>query len=109
MSIVFLTQDGLNRPRIQRKSSENGALWLSAPPGSLLACSAADMSREHQELFGMRRLGEDRKGFFDHLYPSSLFKGVSFTKTPVVLAPISPHGNVLIPEILLGTVNRLSE
>ena len=79
MSIVFLTQIGLNRPRIQGKSSENGALWLNTPPASLLACSAVDMSREHRELFGMRKLGEDRKGFFDHFYPGSLFKGVCFS------------------------------
>lgn len=90
MSFSFLVYSrGLNRPHSSRQEktaatgSNGGSVWLAAAPGSshLLACSAAvdnSMSREHREIFGMRRLGEDRKGFFDQFHGTSLFKGVSF-------------------------------
>lgn len=49
----------------------------SVATSSIVACSAVDVSREHRELFGMRRLGEDRKEFFDHFKFNNLIKGVS--------------------------------
>ena len=58
-------------------ASLNGRTTPVSPSAAMLACSATDVSREHRELFGMRRLGEDRKGFFDHLKPGSFVKGVS--------------------------------
>lgn len=38
----------------------------------MLATSVAD-----REIFGMRELGEDRKGFFDHFKLNNFIKGVS--------------------------------
>lgn len=46
-------------------------------PGSLLACSAAEVSPAHRELLGMRQLGQDRRGFWDHLKPKNFIRGVS--------------------------------
>ena len=75
------TQTGLNRPGRPVKSTDSSLLWLApvrTNNNALLACSAADVDRQHRELFGMRRLGEDRRGFFDHFKPPILFKGVSW-------------------------------
>ena len=77
------TQTGINRPAGRPgKSSAGSSLWFTPLPTTnnnhaILACSAADVSREHRELFGMRRLGEDRRGFFDHFKPTTFVKGVS--------------------------------
>lgn len=87
---AFLFQSGFGRRRDPVQASakndwntvataaSTSFLAPSLPTNSiLLACSAAEMSQEHREIFGMRRLGEDRKGFFDHLKFGPFTKNVS--------------------------------